>query len=160
MATDVRLDEGDGSFVVIDARVAKIAGSDLMLDFPANHTGPGSFRRALVHDGGDRLTVNFSGDYPGGVTVEGPLTVGISLVVRGNVEVQGGIKWHGGAGTTVEQKLPIPVPGGGPGTTVEKKLPIPTLAPLPQVTLDLNEELQKLKDAIRDLAARVTSLGG
>lgn len=70
MTSDIRLDEGDGTWVVVQGRVLKTEGSDLMLDAPerrAGHAGP--HRRALVHDGGDRLTVNFAGDYTGGVTV-------------------------------------------------------------------------------------------
>jgi hypothetical protein len=70
MATDVRLDDGDGSFVVVDARVLKVEASDFMLDSAGRRkpTGP-PFRRAMVHDQNDGLTINFGGDYPGGVTI-------------------------------------------------------------------------------------------
>ena len=72
MAIDVRLDEVDGSFIVLDGRVVKAASSDFMLDAPGHRKAPNPFRRALVHDQSDGLTINFSGDYPGGVTVGGP----------------------------------------------------------------------------------------
>ncbi len=35
------------------------------------HSGGGAFRRALVHDFQDGLTINFNGDYRWGVTVAG-----------------------------------------------------------------------------------------
>ena len=72
MATDVRLDEGDGTFLVLDARVVKAEASDFMLDSAERRKGGGPNRRALVHDQNDGLTVNFNGDYPGGVTIIGP----------------------------------------------------------------------------------------
>ena len=76
MPTDIRLDQGDGTWLLLDGRVVEVAGSDLMLD-AAERRGPGggNHRRALVHDTGDGLTLNYNGDYPGGVTVSGRLVV-------------------------------------------------------------------------------------
>jgi hypothetical protein len=74
MATDITLNDGDGSWVVIDANVVKATASDLMVDSPSRRNGAGGpHRRALVHNQSDGLTVNFAGDYPAGVTVSGPL---------------------------------------------------------------------------------------
>ena len=81
MATDVRLDQVDGSFLELDARVVKAISSDFMLDQPSRRKGGGPFRRALVHDQNDGLTINFNGDYPGGVTLVGLKT----LQVRGDI---------------------------------------------------------------------------
>jgi hypothetical protein len=67
--TDLRLDEGDGSHVVIDSRVLKSTAADLVLDSPLRHTGRPGLRRALVHDQRDGLTINYNRDYPGGVTI-------------------------------------------------------------------------------------------
>ena len=53
-----------------------IQGHDLLLD-SASRRRPGSvtgFRRALVHNQNDGLTINFNGDYPGGVTINGEIT--------------------------------------------------------------------------------------
>lgn len=70
MSTDVLLDQGsDGSRVVVAARVLEIQGSDVLLDSSERRVDPTGIRRALVHDQGDGLTVNFAGDYPGGVRV-------------------------------------------------------------------------------------------
>lgn len=71
MTTDVRLDQVDGSFLELDARVVKAISSDFMLDEPSRRKGGGPHRRALVHDQNDGLSINFSGDYPGGVTITG-----------------------------------------------------------------------------------------
>ena len=84
MATDVTLDGGDGSFVIVQGRVLKVVGSDLMLDSPERrkeHQSPN--RRALVHDSRDGLTINFNGDYPGGVTVNGDVVVTGDLLLGG-----------------------------------------------------------------------------
>ncbi len=84
MATDVRLDDVDGTFVVVQGRVLKVAGTDLMLDSAERHQqGHGPNRRALVHDTHDGLTINFNGDYPGGVTIDGDTVVTGDLTVAG-----------------------------------------------------------------------------
>ena len=71
MATDIRLDDdASEQWVTVDARVLNIAGSDLLLDSPERRNGGSSrFRRALVHDWNDSLTINFGDDYPGGVRI-------------------------------------------------------------------------------------------
>ena len=75
------LDQVDGTFLVLDARVVQAHGSDFMLDSPTRRSGGGPFRRAMVHDQRDGLTINFAGDYPGGVTL-----VDVSaLQVRGDI---------------------------------------------------------------------------
>jgi len=71
MATDIRLDDGDGTFLVLASRVLKAEASDFMLDSPQRRKSTGGMRRALVHDQSDGLTLNFNGDYPGGVAVNG-----------------------------------------------------------------------------------------
>ena len=76
MPTDIKLDQGDGSWVLVEGKVLKATASDFMLDSPQRRLpGGGAFRRALVHDAGDGLTLNFNGDYRGGVTVAGKLAV-------------------------------------------------------------------------------------
>lgn len=76
MPTDIKLDQGDGNWLVAEGNVLKTTAADFMLDSPARRRGGGGpHRRALVHDANDGLTLNFGGDYPGGVTVSGNLTV-------------------------------------------------------------------------------------
>ena len=89
MATDVRLDEGDGTFLVLAARVVKAEASDFILDSAERRQpGHGGARRALVHDQRDGLTINFNGDYPGGVTLVRVVEIvphGKALAVRGAI---------------------------------------------------------------------------
>src|SRR5690349_14268624 len=61
--TDLRLDAGDGSYVVVDSRVLKSTASDLILDSAARRKGSKGMRRALVHDQRDGLTINYNRDY-------------------------------------------------------------------------------------------------
>lgn len=71
MATDIRLDDGPTeNWVAVDAPVLKVEGSDFILDSETRRGDATSgYRRALVHSAGDTLTVNFNGDYTGGVII-------------------------------------------------------------------------------------------
>src|SRR5687767_3561473 len=95
MATDIKLDQGDGNVLMLEGRVVKIEGSDLILDALDRRHGGGVFRRALVHDGNDGLTINYNGDYPGGVTithlkeiVPQPGHPGNTLAIRGGISYE------------------------------------------------------------------------
>jgi hypothetical protein len=84
MSTDVRLDEGNGNTLVLDAPVVKAISTDFLLDSPARRSNlQNPNRRALVHDFQDGLTINFGGDYPGGVTLTGKVVVTGDLIVAG-----------------------------------------------------------------------------
>jgi hypothetical protein len=85
MPTDIKLDQEGGNWVVVEGGVLKTTAADFMLDSPVRRRAGGSqHRRALVHDAQDGLTINFAGDYRGGVTVIG------NLVVTGDVKVGSG----------------------------------------------------------------------
>ncbi len=104
--TDVRLDEGPAqNWVVLDAPAVLSTGSDLMLDSAHRRKPNGSlYRRALVHDAGDGLTINFAGDYQGGVTLNGVRDIYPKPADEGEVQlrrrqesdivVHGGIVYH------------------------------------------------------------------
>lgn len=84
MPTDVKLDQQGGDWLILEGSVVKATASDLMLDAPGRRRGGASpHRRALVHDFQDGLTLNFAGDYPGGVTVTGNLAVTGDLKLAG-----------------------------------------------------------------------------
>jgi len=144
MATDVRLDEGsDGSFIVLEGRVVKAAGSDFMLDSPERRIGSKPFRRALVHDQADGLTINFANDYQGGVTLNAVREIsphrvpqGASLHPTPTLVVRGGIEF--------EVHTSLILVGGGGGVEV--------------TTLSLIGELTKLQDQISALQAKVAAL--
>src|SRR5690349_3941337 len=97
MATDIKLDDGNGNQVTVVADVLRVESADLMLDYAARRQKPGRFRRALVHDQGDGLTVNFNNDYPGGVTLNG-----VTVVIP-----------KGAEGVALSRKLPTLVVKGG-----------------------------------------------
>jgi hypothetical protein len=96
----------------------KVEGHDFLLDSPSRRK-PGntsSFRRAMVHDQSDGLTINFGNDYPAGVTLNGvvaitpldtPKPIGVlnrtpNLVVHGDItyEVHGPVLVSGGSNVT------------------------------------------------------------
>lgn len=82
MATDIKIDQQGGNWVVVEGSVLKTTAADFMLDSPARRGAGGSpHRRALVHDFGDGLTINWANDYRGGVTVVGKLAVTGDLTV-------------------------------------------------------------------------------
>jgi hypothetical protein len=132
--TDLKLDAGDGSFVVIDGRVVKATASDFMLDSSSRHRAdkPG-FRRALVHDQGDGLTINYNRDYPGGVTINDVVALNNRF---GGITVRDVIAIHGFE-VSAANKVPN---GGGAGADVGKK--IPTLHLYGQILLELDPGVQ------------------
>lgn len=73
MPSDVKIHDGsDGNWVTVEATVMNVKGSDIILDSAGRRSAAGGhFRRAIVHDQADGLTINFNNDYPGGVTVNG-----------------------------------------------------------------------------------------
>lgn len=71
VATNMHLDQSDGRGIRMAADILEVAGSDLVLDYPPRRKNDDGWRRALVHDENDGLTINFNGDYPGGVTIVG-----------------------------------------------------------------------------------------
>ena len=52
-----------------------VQGWDLRLDAPDRRKNQTPFRRALVHDSNDGLTLNWGTDYPGGVTICGDVAL-------------------------------------------------------------------------------------
>lgn len=88
MPTDIKLDEVDGNWLIVESGVLKSTATDFMLDAPARRRPTGGHRRALVHGEGDKLIINCNGDYPSGTTVHGNLTVtGQILTADGSSDV-------------------------------------------------------------------------
>lgn len=144
MATDVILDNDRGE-VRVECENLRVRGHDLLLDAPSRRRPGGPlFRRAFVHDHNDGLTINFSGDYPGGVTVHGAMALAaVTPLSRdatdrptdlSHLVVHGGISYET-AGVTAS---------GGP-------------AP---VTVSVGDEIEELHRKIDQLAAKVAALGG
>ncbi|MGY1944763.1 hypothetical protein [Nocardia asiatica] len=71
MATDVKLDD-ERNWVTLQGHAVNVRGSDLILEEKSYRSdGGGKFRRALVHNQNDGLTINISNDYPAGVEIFG-----------------------------------------------------------------------------------------
>jgi hypothetical protein len=148
MATDVKLDQVDGTFLHLEGRVVKAVSSDFMLDSPQRRIAATPFRRALVHDQSDGLTINFANDYPGGVALNAVRELTPQHVARSAevkvidptpiLVVRGGIQFE------VHTESPLQIGGDGGGVKV--------------TTLSLHNELAKLEAQIATLAARVAVL--
>jgi hypothetical protein len=106
MVTDIKLDQGDGNWVTVEGTVLKTTAADLMLDSPQRRLPGGSpHRRALVHNTQDGLTINFNGDYRGGVTVVGNLVVTSDILVGSITSVSGAISALQGALAALEDRV-------------------------------------------------------
>lgn len=68
MATDIIMDDEGGNYLTLSAFFVRARAADFMLDHPQRRRpGAGGYRRALVHDPEDGLTINYANDYPGGI---------------------------------------------------------------------------------------------
>ena len=65
----------DGDWVIVEGTWLKVRTLDIMLDAPSRRLNNSGHRRALVHNYGDKLTINYNKDYPGGVNIQGELSV-------------------------------------------------------------------------------------
>ena len=151
MAGDVKLDEGNSNWVTIEGTAIRARTSDLMLDSPARRgAGGGNFRRALVHDQRDGLTLNYNRDYPGGITLnavayispQAPHTTGgladrFRLRTVSELFIDGGIQFVWDNGPRVAR-----VGAGAPSTEV----------------VSLQGILADLQSQIADLQQRVAAL--
>ena len=88
MNSDIKLDAESNGWVTVESNVLKANSSDFMLDNSARRKSTDGFRRALVHNENDGLTVNFNGDYPGGVRLEGDASVEGGLTVAGRLRLR------------------------------------------------------------------------
>lgn len=103
--SDVILDEGEQVSIVCSN--LNVQGHDLLLDSPKRR-GPGGppFRRAMVHDSDDALTINYAGDYPGGVRINGLTEL---RPLAGDLIIRGGITYEAAGVNAHGQVVAIPV---------------------------------------------------
>jgi hypothetical protein len=155
MATDVKLDQGDGTFLVLEARVVKAVASDFMLDSSERRKGGGPHRRALVHDQNDGLTINFANDYEGGVTINGALVIRDGERIRGGIFLNGPITIDGGIAMSRNLDLT-----GDIQFQIQHFNEIGDIlsVPLPTETVSLAETVKSLRSDILALQNRVAAL--
>lgn len=157
--TDVLMDAGDGSFVVVDARVLKTTAADLILDSPARHRpNTRGLRRALVHDQQDGLTINYNRDYPGGVTINdvvdlnnryGKLTITGVNEISAHVKAVGAAAAGGGSLTLRGELLIEPPTQGGDGA-----IP-PDPVSLQQLLVEMRSQVERLSRRVDELEGRL-----
>jgi hypothetical protein len=85
MQSDIHL---NGNWLVLEGTWIKLRSLDLMLDSPSRRRNNTGHRRALVHDPQDGLTINYAKDYPGGVTIQGEVSLE-TVKVQGEVSLKG-----------------------------------------------------------------------
>jgi len=65
-------------------------------DFNMRYNPRGDGGRALVHDGGDTLAINYAGDFAGGVRIDGNVTVTGRITANGGIAGAGGVAGESG----------------------------------------------------------------
>lgn len=70
---DVQLNISGEDWVTISGAAVHVTAADLLVDNADRRGGEPGHRRALVHDEGDVLTVNFHDDYSGGLRLNDAL---------------------------------------------------------------------------------------
>ncbi len=127
VASDIRLEE---NVVIIEGNHRlDVFAADIVLDHPPRRKSPHGARRALVHNAADGLTINFNGDYPDGVTIDG------SARVNGTVSAD-----------TLEYQVFDLIPGGGIVPSFETRM------------VNVREVIAELEARIAVLEERVTAL--
>lgn len=63
----------DSETIVVECFTLKSTGADIVVDNSGRRKSTSGLRRALVHDFNDGLTLNWDEDYPGGITLKGPV---------------------------------------------------------------------------------------
>jgi hypothetical protein len=152
--TDIKLmDDGDG-WVKVEAGDLNVDGGTRRRK--GNHT---LYKRALVHDFNDGLTINWGSDYSGGVTIHGFVTVAEHLDVPGSTTLSGQTRLEGGfeafGDARIEGKVQVTQLLINMTTTVmgPQRVPIPI-----RIQVDVGAELAALKKKIAELEEKVTHM--
>jgi len=86
----IKYSTGDWHFEGAHEGMLKVTGPDIWLDNPDRRDGhTGGLRRAIVHDFGDKLTLNWGNDYTGGVVING--TTAITRIKLGSKWLLSGV---------------------------------------------------------------------
>jgi hypothetical protein len=148
--SDVLLDDKEGDWLTLVARVVNSTSSDLMLDCADRRKGGGAFRRALVHDEGDALVLNYAGDYPAGVRVDGPMRLTGPLHVSGSIDGVGDVVPRAG---TVAIRGSLTFEARGVLAQTDGFRPAGT-----RVTVDVGQALDALQAQVTALSNKVQAL--
>jgi hypothetical protein len=153
--------------VVVEGWALLVKGSDLKLDAagrrdPAN-TAP--YRRALVHDENDLLTLNFAGDYSS-VKIGSSALVDGSVSIHGNLLVNQVILRRPGEEDVFLDLSAVNALAAGELSVKHLEVqdfepdPVPPVGGGGMVSIDLAEELHRLRAALKAVTERLRALDG
>lgn len=142
---------------------------DLDLSHPGRRLNGNTnkFRRALVHDEGDRLTINYAGDYPGGVKIAGTAGLEVSGSVKSTDGLYSGYLECDGTAWVMGHLMVARPENSSPAIDVTKPLEYssPLTADVQYLSVfdelaRLRWELAKTQKALRAVVGEVGSLVG
>lgn len=164
MDADIRL---DGNVTTIEGDYVKTTAVDLLIDAPTRRSGPGGSRRALVHNHADGLTLNWAGDYPDGVTIEGfrirckqaDFILDFADRRSNSTPWRRAMVHDGRDGLTLNWSNDYPG-----GVTINGNVRVPGALLVPNRSggpnLDVAAELAACRNRLAELEARIARLGG
>ena len=158
--------------VVIEADRLHVSAPDFEVNSPERRPGtdPGAIRRAFVHVVGDVLSINYNSDYSGGiglrsnVLIEGAVVANGALETRTSVLATQFILRQPGKDDIFLDMSAVNALAAGAISLKSLELedfepdPIPPVGGGGLVSIDLAEELHRLRDEIKTLKDRVHAL--
>jgi hypothetical protein len=82
-----------GAQLIVNGDELHVRAHDLYVDNPDRRSQPTGNRRAVVHDQADGVTINYNHDYPGGVTIFGPVKIMGALHVENSDGILVPVQW-------------------------------------------------------------------
>jgi hypothetical protein len=152
MKSDIKL---DNNHLHLEGDFIHCASMDFILDNPQRNKGMGGpLRRALVHDFNDGLTLNWAGDYPGGVTIFGK-TINLPGLDKNKIpETNVGIAQAEKKGDFIHRKMEqqfLPI-------KIKMEPEISTIFDDIESPVNLIKEIQRLRNIVLSLDRRVKEL--
>lgn len=142
------------SDIILEGSKVKLEANDLVLDFASRRKNTQGERRALVHDFDDGLTINWAGDYPGGVRIQGHVLLDHTVYVKNTATFEHAplvpdLQIKGLPRTIIKGGGDPTIPSGGkPG----QKLEIP--GSLVTIIKDLRKQIDQLETKVAALERR------
>lgn len=143
--------------VIPDTGLLKCEATDIILDHPFRRLNTQGLRRALVHDKQDTLSINYAGDYPGGVKIFGDIQIHKlkSHAVFSDYLIGPGEGGHITGTFSQEKEIDLIVEGG----TIKRSIKITTAGQkFADTTIDLFDEISLLRNEMDTLKAEIVKL--
>ena len=141
------------SDIILEGSQVKVNANDIVLDFPARRKDKNGQRRAFVHDFEDGLTINWAGDYPGGVKIQGHVLLDHTVYVKNTATFEKAIAapdlFIGELKTTGSLPVRVPGTGGLPGKFID--VPFQIGESLVAIIKDLRKQVNELQNKVAAL---------